>query len=54
MLDGEHLEACAAGLLKELVREVVEDSYLEAASAARAQRSEQVCGACSVGVYCEQ
>ena len=44
MLDEEHLEACAAGLVKELVREVAEDSYHEAALAARAHRSEQVCG----------
>ena len=44
MLDGEHLEVCAAGLVKELVREVAEDSYHEAALAARAHRSEQVCG----------
>ena len=43
VLEAEHLEACAAGLVKELVREVAEDSYHEAVLAARAHRSEQVC-----------
>ena len=44
VLEAEHVEACAAGLVKELVREVAEDSYHEAVLAARAHRSEQVCG----------
>ena len=46
------MESCAAGLVKELVREVAEDSYHEAVLAARAHRSEQVCGTQCECVWC--
>ena len=42
-MHGEQLEVCVAGLVRELVREVAEDSYHEVVLTTGAHRSEEVC-----------